>query len=118
MQLLHTKEAKLFMLSQADELLIAIILKNTKVSQAQVDQALADCQTAKNEGRDLDLAHANLSRKWPNRAETYNRGTCKEPGVAETIIAKQRNGPTGMVKLTFLNTLTRFETLAGSSDDF
>ena len=52
------------------------------------------------------------------RDEYYNRETCKEPGVAEIIIGKQRNGPTGMVKLTFLNTLTRFETLAGGSDDF
>lgn len=71
MQALPTKEAKLYMLSQADELLIAIILKNTKVTQAQVDQALADCQQAKSEGRDLDLAHAILNRKWLSRAELY-----------------------------------------------
>jgi len=30
-------------------------------------------------------------------------------GVAELIIAKQRNGPVGSVPLTFLETLTRFE---------
>ncbi len=48
------------------------------------------------------------------RDEYYNRETCKEPGVAEIIIGKQRNGPTGTVKLAFLNMLTRFETLAGS----
>src|SRR5690242_11350002 len=66
-----TKEAKIYMLSQADELLIQIILKNTKVTQPQVDQALADCQTAKSEGRDLDLAHSILNRKWLSRAELY-----------------------------------------------
>ena len=34
-------------------------------------------------------------------------------GVAELIIAKQRNGPTGVVKLAFIREYTRFENLAG-----
>jgi replicative DNA helicase len=38
--------------------------------------------------------------------------------IAEVIIAKQRNGPTGTVKLTFLNKTTRFENLATGSDPF
>lgn len=38
--------------------------------------------------------------------------------IAELIIAKQRNGPTGTVKLTFLNRTTRFENLSGVSDPF
>jgi len=53
------------------------------------------------------------------RDEYYTKDACKEPGVAEIIIAKQRNGPTGTVKLAFLNRLTRFESLAsgyGSGD--
>jgi replicative DNA helicase len=33
-------------------------------------------------------------------------------GVAEIIIAKQRNGPTGSIKLAFLKNSTRFENLA------
>ena len=50
------------------------------------------------------------------RDEYYTRDACKEPGVAEIIIGKQRNGPTGVVKLAFLNQLTRFESLAGGGD--
>jgi replicative DNA helicase len=38
--------------------------------------------------------------------------------IAEVIIAKQRNGPTGTVKLTFLNKTTRFENLATQADPF
>ena len=46
------------------------------------------------------------------RDEYYTKEACKEPGVAELIIAKQRNGPVGTVKLTFLKPLTRFDNLA------
>ncbi|MBV8127751.1 MAG: replicative DNA helicase [Planctomycetaceae bacterium] len=35
-----------------------------------------------------------------------------QPGLAEVIVAKNRNGPTGSVKLTFLKNLTRFENLS------
>ena len=38
--------------------------------------------------------------------------------IAELIIAKQRNGPTGTVKLTFLNKTTRFENLSSQHDPF
>ncbi|RQP22087.1 replicative DNA helicase [Piscinibacter terrae] len=46
------------------------------------------------------------------RDEYYTKEACKEPGVAEVIIAKQRNGPTGTCKLAFLKPLTKFENLA------
>jgi len=53
------------------------------------------------------------------RDEYYTKDACKEPGVAEIIIAKQRNGPTGVVKLAFVNKITKFESLAsGASGDF
>ena len=50
------------------------------------------------------------------RDDYYNKDS-KEPGVAEVIIAKQRNGPTGTVKLSFLKPLTRFESLAQNFED-
>jgi len=36
----------------------------------------------------------------------------KNPGVAEVIVAKQRNGPTGMVQLHFEEHITRFDNLS------
>ena len=41
------------------------------------------------------------------RDEVYNEETL-EPGIAEIIIGKHRNGPTGMVKLAFLGKYTKF----------
>jgi replicative DNA helicase len=38
--------------------------------------------------------------------------------IAEVIVAKQRNGPTGTLKLTFLNRTTRFENLSAAGDPF
>jgi len=51
------------------------------------------------------------------RDDYYNKDS-KEPGVAEIIIGKQRNGPTGTVKLTFLKPITKFESYAGGSTDY
>jgi replicative DNA helicase len=49
------------------------------------------------------------------REDMYKQGD--EPsdsdGIAEIIIAKQRNGPTGTVKLAFIREQTRFGNLAG-----
>lgn len=45
------------------------------------------------------------------RDEYYNKEDTKEPGVAEIIIGKQRNGPTGSVKLAWLSQYTKFGNL-------
>jgi replicative DNA helicase len=42
------------------------------------------------------------------RDEVYNEDT-PDKGVAEVIIGKQRNGPIGTVRLSFLGQFTRFE---------
>ena len=45
------------------------------------------------------------------RDEVYNPET-QEKGVAEIIVGKQRNGPIGTTRLTFLGEYTRFENFA------
>src|SRR3954467_2613031 len=51
------------------------------------------------------------------RDDYYNKES-KEPGVSEIIISKQRNGPTGTIRLAFVKHLTKFESLATGSADF
>jgi replicative DNA helicase len=49
------------------------------------------------------------------REEVYKPDDPDLEGKAELIIAKQRNGPTGIVKLAFIKRSTRFENLASES---
>jgi replicative DNA helicase len=48
------------------------------------------------------------------REEVYDPNTTRK-GIADIIIAKQRNGPTGDVQLTFLGQYTKFENYAPES---
>ena len=51
------------------------------------------------------------------RDEVYNKGEDNpEKGSAEIIIGKQRNGPTGTFKLTFLKEFTLFENMSHYDD--
>ena len=45
------------------------------------------------------------------RDEVYNQDS-QDKGMAEIIIGKQRNGPIGMVPLTFIGEFTKFENMA------
>ena len=50
------------------------------------------------------------------RDDVYNRDpNSPDAGIAEMILAKQRNGPTGTVRLAFLREQTRFANLAQGS---
>ncbi|MFM7132606.1 MAG: DnaB-like helicase C-terminal domain-containing protein, partial [bacterium] len=40
------------------------------------------------------------------------------PGIAEVIIAKNRSGATGTLKLTFLRNIMRFESLSSTDERF
>jgi len=46
------------------------------------------------------------------REEVYKKDDPDLEGLAEIIIAKQRNGPTGVIKLAFIHACTRFENRA------
>jgi replicative DNA helicase len=48
------------------------------------------------------------------RDEVYNEDS-PDKGIAEIIVGKQRNGPLGVVRLTFLGQYTRFENYSGNS---
>jgi len=49
-----------------------------------------------------------------HRPEYYDAND--QPGIAELIVAKNRNGATGTVKLSFLRNIMRFENLAAISE--
>ena len=51
------------------------------------------------------------------REELYNQ-TEENKGVAEVIVAKQRNGPVGTLKLAFLGEYMRFENLMSRGEEF
>ncbi|NIM19249.1 MAG: replicative DNA helicase [Candidatus Latescibacteria bacterium] len=50
------------------------------------------------------------------RPEVYEGEDSDSKGIAELIIGKQRNGPTGTIKLAFIKEFTRFERLAPVSE--
>jgi len=51
------------------------------------------------------------------REEYYNQ-TEENRGIAKVNIAKQRNGPTGVIELTFLGEYMRFESRAARGEEF
>jgi replicative DNA helicase len=51
------------------------------------------------------------------REEVYNRDREDLKGLAEFIVAKQRNGPVGTVNLVFLHSQTKFENRAEDTGD-
>ncbi|WP_029520129.1 replicative DNA helicase [Persephonella sp. IF05-L8] len=71
---------------------------------------LADLRESGSIEQDADLV------MFIHRPEYYKKNpTPEEEGLAEIIIAKQRNGPTGIVNLAFIKDITRFENLAKGS---
>ncbi len=50
--------------------------------------------------------------------EEYYNPTEENRGVAEVIIAKQRNGPVGSLNLTFIGEYMRFENLTARGEEF
>ena len=52
------------------------------------------------------------------RDDYYNKEDSQVPGECEVIIAKQRSGPTGTVKVAWLDKITKFVDSAGSGGNF
>ena len=50
------------------------------------------------------------------REEVYKKDDPDLDGMAELIVAKQRNGPTDTIKMAFIKRYTRFENLAAESE--
>ena len=51
------------------------------------------------------------------REDAYEKDPKKHTGLAQIFVEKQRNGPVGTVKLTFLKEYTRFEDYSGRDDE-
>ena len=47
------------------------------------------------------------------RKEVYYRDQPDLAGIAELMVEKQRNGPTGRLRMTFIKKYTRFENYSG-----
>ncbi len=73
---------------------------------------LADLRESGSIEQDADLV------MFIHRPEYYKKNpTPEEEGIAEIIIAKQRNGPTDIIKLAFIKEITKFENLAKGKEE-
>ncbi|MDQ7056207.1 MAG: replicative DNA helicase [Persephonella sp.] len=74
---------------------------------------LADLRESGSIEQDADLV------MFIHRPEYYKKNpTPEEEGLAEIIIAKQRNGPTGVINLAFVKEITKFENLAKTTSHY
>jgi replicative DNA helicase len=67
---------------------------------------MSDLRESGNIEQDADLV------MFVYRDEYYNPETTEQPGVAELIVGKHRNGPVGHVELTFLERYPKFASIA------
>lgn len=72
---------------------------------------LSDLRESGSIEQDADLVLLLLREEYYNRTE-------ENKGLAEVIIAKQRNGPVGSLQLTFVGEYMKFENLTMRGEDF
>ena len=101
----------------AKELSVPVIAVSqlSRQSEARADRRpqLADLRDSGAIEQDADLV------LFIHRADAYKKNPQEKDGIAELIIGKQRNGPTGTVKLAFLEKqgVPSFENLAEEYED-
>ena len=76
--------------------------------RARIDAILSQ----RPEGQRTEAQPTGRGRCVPLEELVPGEETTNEAGIAELIISKQRNGPTGTVKVRFVASCTRFENLA------
>jgi len=86
---------------------VVAISQLSRAVEARVDRRpqLSDLRESGAIEQDADLVVLLLREEYYNPTE-------ENKGIAEVIIAKQRQGPTGALKLAFIKEYTRFENLA------
>src|SRR5277367_5459692 len=88
-------------------LVLSQLSRATETRQGDHRPQLSDLRESGSIEQDADLV------AFIFREEVYKRDREDLRGVAELLVAKQRNGPIGKVELVFLHQYTRFENPAG-----
>lgn len=100
----------------AKELRVPVIAVSqlSRQTEARSDRRpqLADLRESGAIEQDADLV------LFIHRADAYRKTPEEKDGIAELIIGKQRNGPTGTVKLTFLDSSRGVPTFKDLSDEY
>jgi len=99
-----TRYLKLFVAKELD-IPVVLLSQLSRAPEARADHRpiLSDLRESGDIEQDADVV------AFVYRAEVYNSTDTKLRGLAELLIAKQRNGPTGMLGLLFRKKFTRFE---------
>jgi replicative DNA helicase len=111
----------------AKELSVPVIVLSQLNRDFERDKArkpnLADLRESGAIEQDADVvgllyrADPNNPNKRKDDADDEETGMAPDATPVNLLIAKQRNGPTGDVRLTFLRSITRFESSAKITDD-
>jgi replicative DNA helicase len=100
----------------AKELSVPVIAVSqlSRQTEARSDRRpqLADLRESGAIEQDADLV------MFIHRADAYRKTPEEKDGIAELIIGKQRNGPTGTVKLTFLDSSRGVPTFKDLSEEY
>jgi replicative DNA helicase len=103
-QELSTISRGLKMLARDLSVPVVCVSQLNRAPEARTDKRpmLSDLRESGNLEQDSDIV------AFIYREDYYDREEAEEPGIAELIVGKHRNGPTGTVKLVFLEHYPKF----------